>query len=317
MNKLISVFKKYRSFLVTTHANMEGDAIGSALALAKLLRLMGKKVVVVNEDLVPSQYSFLPQVKLIKKPEHSLDFDAVAVVDCSDLSRVGNVINIIPRSKIIVNIDHHAKNDNFAKVNFVDPKASSCSEMIYRLFKFCKKPIDKETALLLYVGILTDTGSFKYSNTNSTTHKIAADLLRFRFNVYQTYKNIYSNLNITDAKIILSILKNIKFDNSGKIVYLEQKKEQINLNSDYDISEYVLDFARSIKGVEVVLFFKETIEKNKIRINLRSKGNFDVNKLASVFSGGGHKTASGCSIRGTLGFAKKQVLAAAKKLLEG
>jgi len=316
MNKLIAAFKRHKSFLVATHCNMEGDAIGSALALAKFLRLMGKKVIVVNEDSVPSQYAFLPQVKSIRKPKHSYEFDAVAVVDCSDLSRIGNVNNIVSKNKIIANIDHHAKNDNFAQVNFVDSKASSCSEIIYRLFKFYKKPIDKDTALLLYVGILTDTGSFKYPNTSLVTHNIAADLLRFRFNVYQIYKNIYSNLNVVDAKNILAILKNIKFDKSGKIVYLEQKKAQINLNSDYDISEYVLDFARSIKGVEVVLFFKETLEKNKIRINLRSKGNFDVNKLARVFGGGGHKTASGCNLKGSLAFAKAKVLSAAKKLLK-
>jgi len=315
MRKIINELSKYKNFLVVSHANMEGDAIGSSLALAKLLKLMGKHVLVVNEDSVPAQYSFLPQTKSIKRPKSSFKFDAAALVDCSDLTRIGSVKNILPKEKIVVNIDHHAKNDNFARVNWVDSKASSCCEMIYKLFKYKKLPIDKETALLLYTGILTDTGSFKYSNTSSFTHKMASELLSFGFNVYQIYKNIYSNLSIEDSKKVLEILKNIKFDSSKKIVYLEQKKAQLNSNSGYDISEYVLDFARSIDQVEIVIFLKETLEKDKIRINLRSKGRYDVNRLAKIFGGGGHKTASGCNIKGTLNYAKKQVLRAAKQFL--
>lgn len=315
MRKLHNVLKRFNSFLVVSHTNLEGDAIGSSLALSRFLRFFGKKVTVVNADDVPFAYCFLPDIKLIKRPKKNYDFEAAIVIDCSDLGRIGSVRDIIPKEKIIVNIDHHIKNEKFAKVNLIDPEASSCCEIIYRLFNTFNVPIDKKVALLLYVGILTDTGSFRYPNTNAYTHKIVGELLRFKLPVFDIYQNVYTNFTFSEAKNILDILRNMRQDETGKIVYLEQRRRHLKLNSDYDISEYILDFARSIKDAEVVILFKELAEENKIRLNLRSKGRYDVNKLARFFGGGGHRTASGCNIKGNLTEVKRSVLKIAKQFL--
>ncbi len=315
MNRIIKELKKHKSYLVVSHVNLEGDAIGSSLAIALLLKRLGKKVIVINEDNVPAQYSFMPFSKLIKKPKKNLLFDAVVAVDCSDIGRIGRCIEYIPKNKVIINIDHHFGNDNFGKVNWIEPKASSCSEMIYQLFKKMSVPIDNKTAYLLYVGIMTDTGSFKYANTTSFTHRVVAELIDKNLDIHEIYKDVYQNVSTDNAKKIISVLNTLRFDKTGKIAYLEQKRKDIAGDTSTDLSEYILDFARSLRGVEVVLLFKESEENNKIRVNLRSKSRYDVNRLAKIFCGGGHRTASGCTIKGDIREAERKLIAAARKFI--
>ncbi|MDP8260625.1 MAG: bifunctional oligoribonuclease/PAP phosphatase NrnA [Candidatus Gygaella obscura] len=315
MNKIIKELKKHNNYLVVSHINSEGDAIGSSLAMAILLRQLGKKVIVINADNVPGQYKFLPYIKSIKKPKKTFSFDAVVTVDCSNLGRIGSCINYIPKEKILINIDHHIGNTRFAKFNWVEPNASSCSEMIFKLFKKMRLAIDRKVALLLYTGIMTDTGSFKYANTTSITHRIAAELLKNNLDVHKIYKNVYQNISSDNARKIINVLNTLRFDKNKKIVYFLQRKKDASSDSFADLSEYILDFARSLKEVEIVLLFKESGERNKIRVNLRSKGKYDVNRLAKIFSGGGHKTASGCTIKGSILEAKKKLLIAARRFI--
>lgn len=322
LKEIAEEIKKHDYFLITSHVNLEGDALGSELAFYRLLKALNKNAVIVNEDNVPYGYDFLPDISLIKKfkPElKGVRFDCVAVLDCSDLKRTGQVHKLNTENKPVFNIDHHVSNALFGDFNWIKPKASSCCEMIYQLYKKLKVRIDKEAALSLYTGILTDSGSFRYSNTSSFTHRIAADLLRHDFNAAQIYKNIFGNLPFRDLKLVIKVLSGIRLKLGGKIVWCQlesallKKYEPVRV----DLTDSVMNYARSIKNVEVAVFFKENLGvKNEVRVNFRSEGDVDVNKIAQFFGGGGHKTASGCTIHGKMEEVRSKVIGRLEDELE-
>lgn len=316
LKKVIEVLKENSKFLITSHINLEADALGSELALARLLKDEGKVVVIMNEDRVPEEYSFLPGIREITKPKKNLDFDVAIVLDCSDLNRCGRVKDLITESKLILNIDHHKLNKRFGKINWLEPNSSSCCEMIYKLYKEMSKPIRKDTALLLYTGILTDTGSFRYPNTTGFTHRVISELLRFKLSISDIYHRIYESIPYSDVNLIPQILSSLKKDTSGKpIFYLRMDKEILKRKkSHYDLTENILNFVRSIRGGELFILFKE-ISLQETRVNLRSKGKFDVAKLARYFGGGGHSTAAGCTINKPLEIAQELVLEKARRML--
>jgi len=319
IKKIISTIKKNKSFLVTSHINPEGDALGSEVSFFMLLKKLGKEAHIVNADLTPPEHAFLPgiaNIKHLKGRLKDLDFDCFAILDSSDLRRCGEVAKLA-EGKPTINIDHHISNEMFAGANWVDAKASSCSEMIYRLYKEMNMPIDKDVATLLYVGIMTDTGSFRYSNTTSKTHEIAADLIRYGLDVARLYKHAYGSVPFEDMKLLANILPTMKRASEGRVVWFELRRKMFKDKSIFfDINEHILNFARSIKGVEVAALFRENLKsKNEIRVNLRSQGNVDVNKIAGHFAGGGHRTASGCTVKGKLTDVKKRVLARIKAAL--
>lgn len=316
LKKIIKCIRKNNNFLITSHTSAEGDALGSELAFYRLIKALGKKATVLNEDYLPYGYDFLPgvtNIRKFKKNARKIPFDVLVVLDCSDLKRTGEVYTINQDNKPVINIDHHISNSRFGSFNWVEPFASSTSEMIYKLFKKMRLPVDKDSALLLYVGILTDTGSFRYSNTTAATHAIIARLLGHRFNIPQIYKQVYEDIPFADMKLLSMILPTMKRELGGKIVWFQIKKDVIKRQKaiSFDLTEHILSFARSIKDVEVALLFKENLteEHEEVRVNFRSQGKIDVNKVASSFGGGGHKTASGCTIKGEIDKVRRKVLA--------
>ncbi len=314
IEKAVDCIKKYNNFLITAHTNPEADALGSEFAFSSLLKRLGKSAVIINEDEAPLEYGFMSQNIEIKKYKSSLkktDFDCFVFLDCADLKRTGEVYKINTQGRPSLNIDHHISNSGFGSVNWVEPGSSSCAEMIYKLYKRLNVSLDKETALYLYAGILSDTGSFHYSNTTSFTHKVVSELLKEELNIPQIYRDIYENIPYQGMKLVTRILFNMKRHFAGKVVSFEIKQNLLkNKKLTFDLSDEVLRFGRAIKGVEVVLFFKENLGvKDEIRVNLRSAGSIDVNKVASFFNGGGHKAASGATVKGKLQQVKRRVLA--------
>jgi len=321
LKKVVALIRKNNNFLITSHTNPEGDALGSELAFYMLLRKLAKSAVIVNEDELPYGYNFLPESQNIKKfryrPRRRIQFDCLVLLDCSDLRRTGEVYRVNVENKPILNIDHHISNEKFGLVNWVEPYSSSTSEMIYKLYKKMGIPLDREAALCLYAGIMTDTGSFRYSNTSSSTLRIASELLKFNLDTVQIYKNLYENIPYEDIKLLSKILPKMRRGMAGRLVWFQIEHNLLkNKKLSFDLSEHVLTFGRLIKDVEVCVLFKENLGvKNEIRINLRSQGKVDVNKIASCFGGGGHKTASGATIHGKLDTVIKKVLAKIKESL--
>lgn len=322
LKKAVACVKRNKKFLITSHTNLEGDALGSELAFYNLVKKLGKSAVVVNEDNLPYGYDFIPHKdKLIKYKDNlrGIKFDCFVVLDASDLTRTGEVYRLnLKAPKTVLNIDHHISNRWFGDINWVEPTAASCSEMIYKLYKAMHVPFDKDTALLLYTGIVTDTGSFRYSNTSSMTHKAASELLKFKLDVAQIYKSVYENIPFEEMKLLSRILPGMKREAGGRIIWFQIKQDILkNKKLSFDLSEQLLTFGRAIKDAEVVVLFKENLgAKNEIRINLRSQGKVDVNKIAQLFGGGGHKTASGATVKGsTIDQVRRRVLAKIKENL--
>jgi phosphoesterase RecJ-like protein len=322
LKKLVDALKANNNFVITSHVNPEGDALGSELALGFLLRKLGKTVTIINEDRVPASYSFLPgkeNIRLLRyNPKRRINFGCLVFIDCSDERRTGEVYRINRDHKPVINIDHHISNEKFGDINWIQPQASSCSEMVYELYKKMKIPFDREAALCLYTGMVSDTGSFRYTNTHSSTHKAAAELLGYGIEIPQVYRSIYENIPMQDIRLLLRILPTMRFEAKGKIIWFQIKQNLLrNMSASFDLTEALLGFARTVSGVEVVALFKQNLGvRDEVRINLRSQGKVDVNIIASHFGGGGHKTASGATIHGKIESIRKKVLARIRQALK-
>lgn len=314
LNEICRSIKKYNSFLITAHISPEGDALGSQLGFYNLIKKLGKQATIVSDDQLPLCYDFLPGTKYIRrlsKEFKGIKFDCLVVLDCADLKRTGRVYKLNQDNKPVLNIDHHISNQNFGDVNWVNARASSCSEMVYKLYKRLHLSMDKNTALVLYTGIMTDTGSFRYSNTASSTFKAAAELLKFGVNVAGIYRYTYENIPAQEVKLLLKILSKIKFFGQGRIAVFQIDPElPRGKKTSIDLADQVLSFGRAIRGVEVVVLLKNILSlKPQVRVNLRSQGKVDVNKVAAFFGGGGHKTAAGCTILGGFLVVRRKVIA--------
>ena len=205
VQEAVDFIRKHKRFLVSSHTNMEGDALGSQLGIYFLIKKLKKHAVMVNDEGVPYGYEFLPalgKIRHFKEGLKDLKFDCFVTVDCSDLKRTGEVYLLNAENKPVLNIDHHISNSNFGEANWVDPKASSASEMVYRLYKNMGVALDKDAALALYAGILTDTGSFRFNNTSSATHMVTADLLTYGIDVPGVYKNIYGSISYSELNLL-------------------------------------------------------------------------------------------------------------------
>ena len=308
--------KKHRRFVVTTHYNPDADAASSALAMAIVLRAMGKKAVVVNQDALPAWLRFLPKAKNFHKKTNLKQplFDALIVLDCGDLGRIGGVRKWLAREAVI-NIDHHITNDFFGRLNLVIPQASSTCEILFDLFKTAKIKLNKDLAVLLYAGIMTDTGSFRYDNTNAKTHQIAAWLMKFNLSAPDLYQRLYVGIPAVDIKGFVDVIHGAQLLLRKKVYCVMLSKGVMDgFSKKFDLKEKIFGFLRSVEGVEVVVILSE-LNPRQTRVNLRSQNHFDVAQLASQFNGGGHTKAAGAKIEAGLAQAKKKILAAIKKSL--
>lgn len=317
--KLLGALRKKQNkvFLVSAHIGLEGDALGSELALASLLKRLGKKVIVLNQDEPPREYSFLPGLGSIRRKVILPDYDVAVLVDCSDISRIGKAAKVLRKDRLLVNIDHHISNTMFGDINWVKPNASCASEMVYELFKALNVKINKNEALCLYTGILADTGSFKYSTTSSFTHLVTSELLKHHLDVYGIYRHINESLDVRTVKALGKVIETLKVGQKGKLAWLEVKNGLIKKEPALAyMTDDIIHFARAIKGVEVALLFKEIKAGREVRVNLRSLGKVDVNKLAGLFGGGGHKMASGCTLKGSLKDVVNRFIAEAQRRIQ-
>ena len=303
IKKIFEVIRKSRSFILTAHMNLEGDALGSELAVYLALKKLKKRVMVVNHDLTPVIYNFLPAVKTIRHELKDEKFDTAIVLDCSDQDRAGKVKDYLSRAKCIINIDHHISNTHFGDINWVRPHESSTCQMLYR---FCEKlkVLDKNIALCLYTGIFTDTGKFSYSNTNAETHRIVANLMRYNINPPAIFEKINSLCVPEDMNFIGKVISSLEFDSSGTICWASIDNW---VDGDHDLTEVIFSIMRLLKGVEVFILFKNT-GNNRVRVNFRSRARVDVNKIAKFFGGGGHKRASGTTVEGDFKTVEQHVI---------
>lgn len=294
IEEIVKILNKKDSFLITSHINIDGDAIGSELALYISLKKLNKKVQIINNDTTPQIFKFLPFSKVIKTwsmTEKESNFDVGIILDSGSLDRIGNVKEIIKKIPFIINIDHHITNPNFGNVNWINPFFSSSGEMIYFLCEKLNK-IDKNQAICLYASILYDTCGFVH-RVNKYTMDIAKRLIDKKINPEKIAQKIFYEKSIKSVKLFKLALETLKFDRKRKICFMKIPLEFYKkTKTSEEHTEGFVDFLISIKGVEVGVLFKE--KKNGIKVSLRSKGKIDVENIARKYNGGGHREAAGC-----------------------
>ena len=313
----LNAISRHHKFLVTTHHKPDADAVASTLAMAIYLKSLGKKVQVLNEDACPEWLKFLPGSSTFKKISgiKKADYDAAIVLDCGDLKRVGGVRQFIQENKTLINIDHHVTNDAFGNINLVQPKASSTCEMVFDLFQEARYVLNKNLAILLYSGIMTDTGSFRYENTSAHSHAVVEKLMAFKFSAAHMYDCLYVGIPVEDIKLFSEVIHKAKMLDGNRVYCVSLPKAVVNrFSKSFDLKEKLFAFLRSVEGIEVVVILTELSPK-EVRINLRSQGDFDVSALAQQFNGGGHIKAAGCKIQEPLSQAQKTICGAIRKRL--
>lgn len=316
-SSVLKLVKDHKKFLISTHHGPDADAIASALSVALWLKQKGKQVVVANEDACPSWLAFLPKSAMLKKASaiKAVDYDVAIILDCGDLARVGAVSKLLQKGKPMINIDHHVTNDRFGTVNVVDVKSSSTCEMVCDLLQEAKQLLNKDIATLLYAGIMTDTGSFRFENTSAKTHAIAAQLMAFKVSAPEMYNKLYVGVPVIDMKRFADVIHEAQLLMGNKVYCVSLPKAVVSkFSKSFDLKEKLFSFLRMVEGIEVVLIVTE-INAKEVRVNFRSQGHVDVARLAAQFSGGGHIKAAGCKLTSSLPAAKKTMLAAIKKVL--
>lgn len=300
--------------LIASHENPDADTLGSALALYLFLKKKGKKVFVGCKDMVPHFLDFLPGAQeLIKLPVEDV-FSLALVVDASGFPRVNAPIRAFRRARI----DHHIGGEFYGEYDYIDPEAPSTTALIYRLLcAWDKSAIDEDIAENLYAGLATDTGFFKYSNTNAETFELAKELVELGAKPHWTFVNFAERESINKLRLISKVLETLSLEEEGLVagitIFDRFFKET---GCQYADSEGLVNYPRSLEGVEVAYALIEKPEENLWKVSLRSKGKVDVAKIAESLGGGGHKYASGCKIKGSYEEAKERLLTAIREGLQ-
>jgi bifunctional oligoribonuclease and PAP phosphatase NrnA len=312
-NEITKLLKKNNSFLITSHKNIDGDAIGSELALYFILKKLNKKPIILNQDRLPRIYNFLPDSDKVHCLEDNYinikNIDVGIIVDCSNFERIEETYKIFKNIKNIINIDHHNSNENYGDLNYIDSSASSVGEIIYDLIKFINLDLlDEKISTCLYTAIITDTGSFRYSNVNSKTFSVVSDLASQGIKPNLIADNIYNRNTYSGLKLLGKALLTLEVDESNYVSWLTITRDMLNNTEANDEEvEGIIDMARTLENTEVSILFRET-KDNKIKVSFRSKGDFNVNKFAGKFNGGGHPNSSGCVCSGKIAEVKEKIL---------
>jgi len=283
-----------KDILIYPHISADGDALGATIALKKYLTKKNKNVKIIIEEQIPRTYKFMCEeddfimFNINKKYNANLHI----AVDTGDINRLGERKKIFKGNTI--NIDHHQTNTEFAKLNYIDASASSAGEIIYNVIKSLDGHIDKKIAEAIYVSIATDTGGFRFSNTNENCFKIASELLKYNIDISFLSKKVFDTNPKEKVLLMGKAIEKLQFFLDDKVAITSfKKKEYLEINADEEMFDGIIQIPRNIEGVIVAVVIREGLN-NQIKVNLRSNSDeADVSKIAFNNNGGGHKRAAG------------------------
>jgi phosphoesterase RecJ-like protein len=305
---ILEVIERNHSFLVTTHENPDGDAVGSSLGLAQFLRNAGKEVVVHLKDPVPELYRFLPLADQVLHTVPDQQYDVCFVLDVGEFRRAGAAITSCRTIGSFINIDHHITRDLFGAINYIDSAAAATGVMIYRIIRESGQTLDYNTAICLYTAILTDTGSFRYSNANQEAFTIAGELVSLGINAWYVTEHLYESQPADRLKLLAEALRTLVISPRGDVASVTVTLDMYEkTGATAELTDGFVNYPRSIRGVEVAIFLRE-IKHGLFKVGFRSKGKINVAALAELFGGGGHHNAAGGNIEGTIDEVRKLVL---------
>ena len=299
------------------HIIPDGDCVGSLLGMYWGLRYLNKQVAIALQDKVPSLYDFLSGINKIQPSETNQSTSVIIFLDCSDKYRAGDEFaEQITASQLTVNIDHHPSNDLFADYNYVDAACVATAELVYRILIALDIKITFDMAEAIYTGIVMDSGNFLYNNTSPRTMRIVADLLECGVDIEKIRTNLFESKPRAEVLLLREGLKNLEFDSTGRLAWMTLSLQEVEAAGATAIHpEGIINYTRSIKGVEIGMLFRET-SPGMVKVGFRSKGSVDVADLAIKLGGGGHQQAAGAHVKGSLQAVKEQVLGLAKDVLD-
>jgi phosphoesterase RecJ-like protein len=314
IHRIIDAVHPRQRFVISSHSRPDGDSIGSQLAMAYALRELGKTVVVVNKDQAPGPILQFPGVSdIVIADQVTEPFDAAIIMECSDLARTG--VSGLDRS-FVINIDHHPGNTGFGGINWFDPSASACGEMVFELVRALGVRISAEIATHVYLAILTDTGSFHYSGITPRTFDICKQTLEAGVDPVQVARMVYDSSHLGRLKLFGAVLSDMQIDKSGRIaiVYVDHSMAR-TAGGTYEDTEGLVNLPLTVKEIEAVVFFKQE-KDGEYRVSLRSKGDIDIGAVAKEYGGGGHKNAAGCTVRGNIDDLRRSLVENVERAIE-
>lgn len=300
--RALDLLRSADRFLLVGHVRPDGDCLGGQGALARGLEALGKRATIMNADAPVATFDYLTRDITYSVydgralPEH----DAVVLLDFNDLSRTGPMAAAIanhPSKKLV--IDHHPfEGEPWWDACYVDPKASATGILVWRILQALGAPLDEVGARAVFTSIVTDTGWFRYSNTDAETLAVASQVIALGVDPSAVFAALYQRRSATEPLALAAVLGRTRYHAEGKLAVLEQPLGNGGAPI-LDDGDPVLDLLRAVESVEVVLYLRE-IEPGLCKLSARSKTDFDVNRLARHFGGGGHVKAAGATIRGPL-----------------
>lgn len=306
--EVAELFRTRDNFLIVSHLRPDGDCLGSATALLMVLRSLGKRVAAYNATAVPTKYQFLPAIEEVRAEMPPWQVDTTVFVDCGGVTRVAR--DFAPVG-FTVNIDHHATNDCFGDVNYVDISACAVGEQVYRIAGELGVELTRDMAVSIYTSVMTDTGGFRFSNTGAGTFELAADLCRRGVVPDDIAQAVYESRRREEVGLIGAAFERIRYGAGGALATSELRwPDYAEAGGEDAEPEGLAGEIRSIDGVEVAILFHE-LEQGGIRAALRGKGLVDCAALAESFGGGGHRNAAGCYIPGVDYEQKREEITAA------
>ena len=313
INDLIAV---HSSFLITSHESPDGDAIGSSLALANYLVELGKTVTIHISDPVPEIYRFLPMADAVTVVLPDRDYDVCFVLDVGEFRRAGKQIVDCRRIGTYINIDHHKTCELFGLVNLIDMKAAATGVLIYRLIKAAGGSISVSTAHCIYVALITDTGSFRYSNADPEAFSVAGEMIEKGVDAWDISSRLYESQPRARIELLSLALATLAFSDCGRFASIAVTLDMYEkTGADAELTDGFINYPRSVRGVEVAIFFRQLAETS-FKIGFRSKGAVDVSRLAEGFGGGGHHNAAGCIVDGRFEAVREQVFSHIEAVLQ-
>jgi len=317
MEKIIHHLRRSNHVLLASHVNPDGDAIGSLIAMALSLEKWGKRTTMYNESPIPAVYRFLPSVdRIVRRIDRPSSYDAMVVLDCSDMDRIGKLAAEYDQFGVTINMDHHLSNTRFGDLRHVDTAACSTAEIVYRLIKTIGIAVDRDISTSIYTGILTDTGSFRFANTNQTAFSVCLEMMENGVDPYTVAQHVYGTYSIGRIKLLNRALDSIEIAENGKLSFMMLTRDMLEeTGTQPEDVDGMINYAKSIKDVKVAVLIQERLRSNTTRdksnfyVSLRSDGSVNVAALASSFGGGGHHRAAGFCTETSLADLKGGILA--------
>lgn len=313
---VVQVLRERDRFIVTGHRNPEGDALGSSIGLGLALGEMGKDVIFYNADPVPRVLGLFPGAERVTSSlADARKGDTVIVCDCGELERVGGEMLARRDEFRFVNLDHHVSSTGFAEISYIDPAASATSLLVFRILKALGRPVSADVATNLLCGLVTDTGSFRYSNADPETFEAAAELVRRGARPDFISQRLFDSNEEKTFRLLARVLDTLDFSGGGRVASVVVTVEMFEATkTGPEHVEGFVNYPRGVEGVELAFLLRE-LGSGQWKVSLRGQGLVDTTRIATAYGGGGHRNASGCTVQGAMDKVRREINERAEALL--